>query len=361
MLSFVRAAAQRAWTGARVAFSDGQGIYLVTLLLLGAAALFLHRAMTPEWKYHDALTHLLRSEQEPFRGETHQVLSAGLSFDSIFVGSSDPTSSACEHKGLLSSLDSIAERFTSELEAVSDADQPVLDELFDLFAIEPGIPKGAGSGSDGLHECNEDACPTKTLDLGYSLTDQRAEPGKPMKMTLIVPSTVAASLRRLPEFYSHLITSHVLGDDEKIQTLLKSISSLRAAYFIDLLGDLRYVPLWQPRGMPAHRTFAGASYFYETLSRRPRCPNHKLRYATRPYLDLAGGGVVQTLCYGITHGKTKRWSSGRYVLTSRLAKTVCRARCGKPPICSISTSFDSTARTSLHVKTWDRPIHALPS
>lgn len=273
MLKLARAMVRRAPTGAAVAFSDGQGIYLVAMLLLAAAAVFLHRAMIPERKYHDALASLLATAQEAYRGETHQVLSAGLLFGSRW--------NPCSDGDLLKSLDGLATSFEGELRGAGPSPSP-----------------------DGLDKCDDarmqrlradDTCPTPTAGLGAAWTDD--DP----RSTLIVPSTVATTVKDSKDARSLLVASRKLADLEKIGKQFASQSSLRGMYFIDLLGALRYVGRWEKHSIiPAHRGFGGASYIYDALSHdkslaERRCPTTTLT-VTNPYLDLANRGVVHTLC-----------------------------------------------------------------
>jgi len=260
---------RRTATGASVAFSDGQGTYLVAMLLLGAAALFLHRAMMPDRKYRAALEKLIVAEQEPYRGETHQVLSAGVLLGPPW----DPCGES--ERDLRDSLTTIANDFKTKLNA----------------AI-------ARRGEHHLHKCEhrEGGCPTPTPDLGDAWTNDDTE------STVIVPSTLGKTVADSPAARSVLTASQVLEKLPAYGIHYKSESALQATYFIDLLGDLRYVPRWPDhRIIPAHRSFDGASYVYDALSNAAmeKCGNTTF-VKTRPYVDLTGRGVVHTLCDRIT-------------------------------------------------------------
>ena len=298
MRKLVRAMVRGGWRGASIAFSDGQGTYLVSLLLLGAAAVFLHAAMTPEWRYRDELKKLINVKQEDFRGETHPVLSAGLLPGALW--------NMCEDKELAKELDDAIEEFARSLAApgglAPDASAGP-DAGVDPAAgagVDAGVDPDAGPRADApLSDCDDPRCPNKTPDLGFSRTDNRTE------STLIVPSTVASSLDNPQRTMSLVLASRVLeGQWNRMKKSYPSHSSLRAMYFIDLLGDLRYVPRWTQAAIPAHRTFAGASYVYQALSRGVQEVCSGTHQATTlPYLDLTGIGVIETLCRPIKLGE----------------------------------------------------------
>ncbi|HMG21092.1 MAG TPA: hypothetical protein VK607_07250, partial [Kofleriaceae bacterium] len=273
---------RRARAGVGAAFADGHGPYLLAMIAFGAAATFLLHALTPERLYHDALDKLITFQQEPFRGETHSVISAGLLPDSM-------SRDFCKDRELLAETDRIANLFSTSLAAPPAASEK-------LVPCEP----------------SNERCPKLTAQVGVAMTDLAEH------STLFVPSTIAALVQADPNSVALLLASRRLEDHR--QTLGRQFQAGRLAtmYFISLAGAIRLLPATSLQGLPAHRTFAGAGYVYTTLSGYVRttssgavytalpgdvlqCPDYgQSRTLTRPYFDVMEFGLVRTLCQRIT-------------------------------------------------------------
>jgi hypothetical protein len=256
--------------GIRTAFADGQGAYLLAMLAFGVAATFFYRSLRPERQYHEALASLLIQEQEPYRAETHPVLATGLMPSTAW--------DLCENNDLLDKTDEVVGEFTAAL----------------LTSLRDGPPPGS------LVPCDRDKmpkCPYKTTALGHALTDSADD------STLLVRSTVAELVRAKPTAQAILLASQQIGRYSYLFRRELGNAMLKSMYFVDLAGGIRIIPSWKSNNTPAHKTFAGSSYMYETLSDAPpACPDHPgsgSRTLTRVYLDLVGRGVVRIQCHKI--------------------------------------------------------------
>jgi len=255
--------------GIRTAFADGQGAYVLAMLAFGVAANFLYRTLRPERQYHEVLASLLSQEQEPYRAETHPVLAAGLL----------PTAAwnLCQDDKLLEATDHVVEQFSAAIRRSLNGE--FLGGSLKPCTDREKLPK----------------CPAPTTPLGSAWTDDSTQ------STLIIPSTVAELVHTNHTAETISLASQDI-ENYRVWIDHSFISgTLNSIYFIDLSGGLRFIPPWASNHLPAHRTFAGASYVYSTLSdASPACPTRKgSPTLTSAYLDLVGMGVVRTQCYRI--------------------------------------------------------------
>jgi len=261
----------------RTAFADGQGAYMLAMLAFGVAATFLYRSLQPERSYHKALDRLLTpvSVQEPFRAETHPVLATGLLSSAGLL--SNEAWDLCKNEDLLKSADDLVRRFTTALSKWPSE----------------------GYLSSDLKQCDiSNECPYDTA-LGYAWTDNAFKSNS----TLMIPSTIAKLVNADPATKKILLASEVI---EKYNNDLGSNlgnAMLKNMYFVSVAGAIRLIPKWVRNNLPAHRTFAGSAYMYETLLKKPSgsslaCSGHD-GTLTRVYFDLVGMGMVRTLCHQI--------------------------------------------------------------
>jgi hypothetical protein len=265
----------------RTALTDGQGAYLLAMLAFGAAAASLYRSQQPERVYHEALADLLKQEQEPYRAETRQMAAAGLL--------SGAAGNLCEDK-LIKMTDDVVTEFTAALpRSLIEAPRQQAPRQQAPHQIDP-LPK--------CENCEICPCEKDTPDHNdLALTDNPKAP------TLIVPSTVAELVNE------NLDALNVLRASRQIEQSYPRLENefntwrLKSIYFIHPSGGIRIIPAPEFKGLPPYRTFAGSSYWYNTLKKEHAgndslaCPGHPEHGTlTKPYFDIFGSGVVRTLC-----------------------------------------------------------------
>jgi len=255
---------RRARASVGAAFPDGHGSYLAAMIAFGAAATFLHHALRPERLHSDALTKLVTDQQEPYRGETHAVLAGGLLSDTVIWD-------FCPDHELLDETDRIAVEFAASLQA----------------------PPAVG---DQLVACDHpERCPVPTAGVGMGWTDGSTG------STLFIPSTVSDLVQADPRTSALLLASRSIERYTPALGRQFAAGRLTTLYFVALSGSIRLIPMTSLSSLPAHRTFAGAGYFYTALSGDAlQCRGRgRPRTATRPYFDVMGFGLVRTLCQPI--------------------------------------------------------------
>lgn len=271
--------------------SDGQGYYLFAMVIFGISASFLLRVLAPARAHSKSLTELVRLSQEPYRGETRPTLAAGIT-------GKDPADhlNLCSNAPLLAAM----EVATSEVESAIDAA---------MATVDPRAPNTIKAAK--FMACTDDkSCPHAVSSFGRAWTDRSPPGGVSARSLLHVPSTVtelmtdaqyAALLgaRKLEDFEPLLGTEY--GKEQSPKNKIKNI------YFIDPLGAIRILPrIVEIQQLASIRSFQGASYVYDAFgddqeSQNRACPigRPRIGYATLRYLDLAGQGVVQTVCYPV--------------------------------------------------------------
>lgn len=252
-------------------FMDGTGSYAIAVLAIVATGVMFSSAFHSNDKERRTFHQLVGQSSEPFRGEVYQVANAAVMLEVERAVASPTWPRAWGGAGTASAASGPSFCESGEPAAFAGV----------VRALEQ--PRTAPAVS--LEPCNDAVCGANTGGFWYHRSDDGLVRVPPWGHN---QDTANRWLADLP-WSSHLAYYHKASGAASVKTM----------YYILPSGAFSISDASKASMLPGLHPLQGASYVRGALSSKPQpiCAGQGLvGYRTRPYIDLVGEGLIETIC-----------------------------------------------------------------